>query len=297
MFAHRGARAHAPENTIESFQLALRLGATGLESDVWVTSDGIAVLDHDGEVRSGLFKKTPIGRLRRDQLPDHVPTLRQLFEICGTDYHLSLDLKDHDAGEAVLELVREVAPDLMRRLWLCHPVLDELTMLRPLDEQVKLVESTRLERIDEGLERRAARLADVGIDGINLRKPGLERWPGGVVPPVRAHGVLVGPPVRAPLAVRLPDGDRRRLQRFRRPHGRHVQNRDRFAEPLTGAVYSHCQSLFGQNTTNARPTRSSNGIVPSARLSCEPARLSPITNTWPSGTTVGVIPWPHRCRA
>ena len=53
-FAHRGARAHAPENTIEAFSLALKLGATGLESDVWVTADGVPVLDHDGVVRSGL---------------------------------------------------------------------------------------------------------------------------------------------------------------------------------------------------------------------------------------------------
>ncbi|MSZ18316.1 MAG: glycerophosphodiester phosphodiesterase, partial [Actinobacteria bacterium] len=29
-FAHRGARAHAPENTISAFQLALKLGANGL---------------------------------------------------------------------------------------------------------------------------------------------------------------------------------------------------------------------------------------------------------------------------
>ncbi|MQA17795.1 MAG: hypothetical protein GEV09_28165, partial [Pseudonocardiaceae bacterium] len=43
-FAHRGARAHAPENTLEAFALALRLGATGLESDVWLTADGEAVL-------------------------------------------------------------------------------------------------------------------------------------------------------------------------------------------------------------------------------------------------------------
>ena len=49
-FAHRGARAHAPENTLEAFRLALRLGATGLESDVWLTADGVAVLDHDGAV-------------------------------------------------------------------------------------------------------------------------------------------------------------------------------------------------------------------------------------------------------
>src|SRR5436189_6205813 len=39
-FAHRGARAHAPDNTIEAFSLALRLGATGLETDLWLTSDG-----------------------------------------------------------------------------------------------------------------------------------------------------------------------------------------------------------------------------------------------------------------
>jgi len=178
MFAHRGARAYAPENTIEAFQLALKLGATGLESDVWITSDGVAVLDHDGHVRSGLFKKTPIGQIRRDRLPGHIPTLLELFERCGVDYHLSLDLKDPDAGQAVVELVRQHAPTLMSRLWLCHPVLEQLIALRPIDDQVKLVDSTRLERIGEGPERRAARLAAEGIDGINLRK---QDWNGGLV--------------------------------------------------------------------------------------------------------------------
>ena len=51
LFAHRGGRAHAPENTLEAFALALRLGATGLESDVWCSADGVPVLHHDG--RSG----------------------------------------------------------------------------------------------------------------------------------------------------------------------------------------------------------------------------------------------------
>lgn len=178
MFAHRGARAHAPENTIEAFQLALRLGATGLESDVWLTSDGVVVLDHDGEVKTGLFRKSPIADLRRDQLPTHMPTLLELIEVCGTEFHLSLDLKDHHAGQAVIELVRHHAPDLMARLWLCHPVLDELIALRPIDDQVKLVDSTRLERLGEGPERRAARLAEAGIDGINLRN---QDWNGGLV--------------------------------------------------------------------------------------------------------------------
>ena len=105
-FAHRGARAHARENTIEAFELALRLGATGLESDVWLTADGVPVLDHDGVVRVQRRKRT-IRELRRDQLPAHIPTLAELFERCGTDYELSLDLKDEAVGRSVIEFVRD----------------------------------------------------------------------------------------------------------------------------------------------------------------------------------------------
>lgn len=178
MFAHRGARAHAPENTIEAFQLALRLGATGLESDVWLTVDDEVVLDHDGEVRRGRLRKVPISQLRRRELPDHIPTLSELIEACGTDLELSLDLKAADTGPAVVDVLRRSAPELLARTWLCHPSLDELVRLRPLDDRVKLVDSTRLAKIAEGPERRAARLADEGIDGINLRN--LD-WNGGLV--------------------------------------------------------------------------------------------------------------------
>lgn len=176
-FAHRGARAHARENTIAAFELALRLGATGLESDVWLTADGVAVLDHDGLARVRRRKRA-IRELRREQLPAHIPTLAELFERCGIGYHLSLDLKDDVIGRAVLDVVRESAPDIMPRLWLCHPRYEELITLRPLDADVKLVDSTRLQRIREGPERRAAILAERGIDGVNLHH---SDWNGGLV--------------------------------------------------------------------------------------------------------------------
>lgn len=178
MFAHRGARAHAPENTIEAFELARRLGATGLESDVWLTADGEVVLDHDGEVRRGPFRKVPIERLRRDELPEHIPTLTELIAACGTDLHLSLDLKAPDTGPAVIGVLRRDAPDLLPRTWLCHPDVEVLVTLRGVDERVRLVNSTRLAKIDEGPERRAARLAAAGVDGVNLRN--LD-WNGGLV--------------------------------------------------------------------------------------------------------------------
>jgi glycerophosphoryl diester phosphodiesterase len=175
-FAHRGARAHAQENTIEAFALGLRLGATGLESDVWLTSDGIPVLDHDGVVRARL-RARPISTLRRDQLPTHVPALTDLIEACGTDYHLSLDMKDHDAAATVVRVVREAAPDLLGRLWLCYRDWRLAAEFRVLDADVRLVDSTRLSRMKEGAERRAASLASAGIDAVNLHQ---SDWTGGL---------------------------------------------------------------------------------------------------------------------
>jgi glycerophosphoryl diester phosphodiesterase len=45
--AHRGASAYRPENTLESFSLALEQGADGIELDVHLTKDGHIVVAHD----------------------------------------------------------------------------------------------------------------------------------------------------------------------------------------------------------------------------------------------------------
>jgi glycerophosphoryl diester phosphodiesterase len=47
VIGHRGAAAHAPENTMESFRRALALGAEALELDVRGTADGEVVVLHD----------------------------------------------------------------------------------------------------------------------------------------------------------------------------------------------------------------------------------------------------------
>jgi glycerophosphoryl diester phosphodiesterase len=175
-FAHRGARAHARENTLEAFVLGLRLGATGLESDVWLTSDGVPVLDHDGVVRVGRRRRS-LNQLRRAELPERIPSLDDLLARCGTDYHLSLDLKDVRAPEAVIATIRRTAPDMLRRLWLCDPDVDVLTRLRQVDGDVRLVNSTRLTRLREGPERRAATLSALNIDAINMHHTD---WTGGL---------------------------------------------------------------------------------------------------------------------
>jgi len=185
-FAHRGARAHAPENTIEAFQLALRLGATGLESDVWVTSDGVAVLDHDGVSRRGLRRKS-IADTPHAELPDHMPTVGELFDACGTGFEFSLDVKDPAAYEPTVDAIRRAGDGMASRSWLCDPHLENLTERRDALCDVKLVHSCRLRKISTTPELHAAKLADAGIDTMNMHHTD---WNGGLVAMFHRFDVL-----------------------------------------------------------------------------------------------------------
>jgi glycerophosphoryl diester phosphodiesterase len=57
---HRGARGLFPENTLEGFTAALKLGVTSLELDVAITSDGVAMVIHDPELNPDIVR-TPDG--------------------------------------------------------------------------------------------------------------------------------------------------------------------------------------------------------------------------------------------
>ena len=47
VWAHRGASAYAPENTLTSFEKAVNLGADGIELDIQLTRDERIVVIHD----------------------------------------------------------------------------------------------------------------------------------------------------------------------------------------------------------------------------------------------------------
>ena len=185
-FAHRGARANAPENTLEAFTLAVRLGATGLESDVWLTRDGEAVLDHDGMIRNGI-RRRPISSLDRAELPPHIPTLAELYATVGTGLDLSLDVKDHDAFDRTIEVARAAGEGALERLWLCHHRWELVAEWRRSCPEVRLVDSTFLGYMEGGPEQRAADLADAGIDAVNLHHT---EWTGGLTSLFHRFGVL-----------------------------------------------------------------------------------------------------------
>lgn len=175
-FAHRGARAHAPENTLEAFQLALRLGANGLESDVWVTSDNEVVLDHDGTIRTKA-RKRQISDLKRSALPSHIPSVSEFFDVCGVEFSFSVDVKDEAATDGLVASAKNAGFNL-DRLFVCHWKSAECFAIRERHPDIKVVDSTRLQRLKDGPEMRAALLANRGIDVLNMH---ISDWSGGLV--------------------------------------------------------------------------------------------------------------------
>lgn len=151
---------------------------------MWLTADGVPVLDHDGKVKVGL-RSRPIASVERAALPAHVPTLEALYAECGTGYELSLDVKDPAAAPAVAAVARAAgAPD---RLWVCSPDWELLAGWRRELHDVRLVDSTRLKAMRRGPERRAAQLSAAGIDAVNLH---YAEWTGGLTTLFHRFGVL-----------------------------------------------------------------------------------------------------------
>lgn len=127
VWAHRGASAYAPENTLEAFLLAAEQGADGVELDVQLTKDGEMVVVHDEEIDrvsdgSGFVKDYTLAELKTLNFnkthPEYqdvkIPTLREVYEaLKPTGMTINVELKTgifwyKDLEKKVLELTKEM---------------------------------------------------------------------------------------------------------------------------------------------------------------------------------------------
>jgi len=183
-FAHRGASADAPENTIAAFRLALELGARGLESDARLSGDGEVVLMHGGVARQGWRRKRVVSTPAAELARLDVPRLADVYAELGADYELSLDVYDPGAGRSILDVA--AAAGGTRRLWLCSAKLALLESLGTISPDAHLVHSIRRRSIDVPLERHAARLAEAGVEVVNMHR---SDWTAGLVGLFHRFGV------------------------------------------------------------------------------------------------------------
>jgi glycerophosphoryl diester phosphodiesterase len=78
VIAHRGASRAAPENTLEAFALAGRMGADAVELDVRRTRDGALVVHHNPDLADGRV----IGAIDAADVPEAVPALDAALDAC-----------------------------------------------------------------------------------------------------------------------------------------------------------------------------------------------------------------------
>jgi glycerophosphoryl diester phosphodiesterase len=119
VWAHRGARAVAPENTLEAFARALELGADGFELDVHRSGDGGLVVHHDAAAPElGVLAMLPFDEIRARR-PD-IPTLDEVLDRCQ-DALVNVEIKnlpgddDFDPTEEVASAVVALLHERGRR--------------------------------------------------------------------------------------------------------------------------------------------------------------------------------------
>lgn len=170
-FAHRGGRAHGPDNTLATFRTALDQGVSALETDAWLTADGLVVLDHDGVLRAAGGEK-PIADVRRDQLSAHIPTLGELYAACGTDFDLAIDVRRPNVAEAIINVANiHGAAD---RLWLVGGTPRQLSGWQSPGYTGHFVMSIKREARKDNV---ATQAKEAGAAALNMRWPWwTKRW-------------------------------------------------------------------------------------------------------------------------
>lgn len=127
IWAHRGASAYAPENTLPAFEKALEQGADGVELDVQRSADGQLVVIHDETISRTSNGIGKVADLSLEEMLQcnfangfvgyrkvSIPTLREVLELVGpSGATINVELKNNHEpypgmGQQVVELVRQL---------------------------------------------------------------------------------------------------------------------------------------------------------------------------------------------
>jgi len=103
--AHRGFHRDFPENTLEAFEAAVRLGVDGVEFDVQETADEEFVVFHDDCLGGRNITEMTADEVCRAHIGDEysIPSLEDVLEACGREMILLVELKQVRSLEKLME--------------------------------------------------------------------------------------------------------------------------------------------------------------------------------------------------
>ncbi len=94
VYAHRGDRTRASDNTLEAYRLAVDAGSDGIELDVRRTNDGVLIMSHEDR-RPGM---PPFIELTMTEVRDHapeIPTLVEMLNAVPDHIWLNVEIKNN----------------------------------------------------------------------------------------------------------------------------------------------------------------------------------------------------------
>lgn len=151
VIGHRGAPREAPENTISSFEKAVRAGVHSVEADLRRTSDGRVVVFHDRDVRRTTNGRGRVDSMTEDALQEldaggwfgkkfsgeKIPTLDNLLEWgAASGARLILELKDGEIEEFVAR--RTAAHEMENKVTICAWKLQALEKMKELAPSISV---------------------------------------------------------------------------------------------------------------------------------------------------------------
>jgi glycerophosphoryl diester phosphodiesterase len=131
LLGHRGARAEKsiPENSLESFELALAQGCVGFEFDVRLSADGQAVICHDEQIRGRTVARSSAEKLR-------LPRLDEVLSRYHRSAFLDIELKVAGLEKLTADLLSSFPPP--RGYVVCSFLPGVLESLHSIDGRIPL---------------------------------------------------------------------------------------------------------------------------------------------------------------
>ncbi|MBQ7053818.1 MAG: MBL fold metallo-hydrolase [Oscillospiraceae bacterium] len=117
-YAHRGASEYVPENTFLAFYTGVYMGANGIETDVHVTKDGVAVLFHDDTLDrvtgvSGTVEEKTYAELQelfvtKNEFSDKIVKFEDFLDrFSFRDLTFAIELKQKGTARQVADIIRK----------------------------------------------------------------------------------------------------------------------------------------------------------------------------------------------
>ncbi|MFD1851644.1 glycerophosphodiester phosphodiesterase [Oceanobacillus bengalensis] len=145
--AHRGYPIEYPENTMSSFQAAIKMGFTHMELDVHLSKDGVPVVMHDhtidrmtdgqGQIRHYTFQELRAFSIEGNE---KIPSLEEVLQLAKDKIIVSIELKKpnlyNDIEEKVLKVVQNM--DMMNQVYFISFDYKSLAKLRKMSSEVAL---------------------------------------------------------------------------------------------------------------------------------------------------------------